>query len=591
MLELKEPTWSVLTGSDLVKKMSLFVRKSLQEQPNSATVEEKIVKVNGDIAYRKYTRGRFLGKGGFAKVYEITNQESGKVSAAKLISKASLAKARARQKLMSEIKIHRSLHHENVVLFEHFFEDADNVYILLEMCPNQSLSEMMRRRKRVTELEAQCYMYQVVTGMRYLHMRRIINRDIKLGNLFLDEKMQVKIGDFGLAAKLEFDGERKRTICGTPNYIAPEILEGHQGHSYEVDVWSIGVLLYTFVVGKPPFETNDIKTTYRRIRMNAYSFPEHVPLSEDVKNLISSILITDPTARPTLDQILSHPFFSTAFPTLLPLSCLAVPPSATFTKQYSGVGRQKKPSTPRGMETPEKTKPKLKRLNTERLGSPPSSPRPALGSARKTTTVSLYTPVGGSPRVWVKKWVDYSSKYGLGYVLSNGSVGVYFNDSTKIVSSSSTDSFQYTSRPRHAKDEETQEYVYANYPAELNKKVTLLEHFRKHLGEDSYAEGADNYVYIKRWLTTCHATIFRLSNKVVQVCFQDKTEMILCSTTKQVAYVCKSGDVTVSPLKAAAENKNSDLAKRLKYTKEILTQLIAGQTGHTSNPTSNPTNN
>ena len=127
---------------------------------------------------------------------------------------------------MSEIKIHRSLHHCNIVGFEHFFEDAENVYILLEMCSSASLNELLRRRKRLHELEVQCYVIQISSAIKYLHSHRVIHRDLKLGNLFLNEQMQVKIGDFGLATKLEFEGERKRTICGTPNYIAPEVLEG-----------------------------------------------------------------------------------------------------------------------------------------------------------------------------------------------------------------------------------------------------------------------------------------------------------------------------------------------------------------------------
>ena len=137
---------------------------------------------------------------------------------------------------MSEIKIHRSLHHNNIVGFEHFFEDVENVYILLELCQNQSLNELLRRRKRLHELEVQCYVNQICSAVKYLHSHRVIHRDLKLGNLFLNDKMEVKIGDFGLATKLEFDGERKRTICGTPNYIAPEVLEGKQGHYYEVDI-------------------------------------------------------------------------------------------------------------------------------------------------------------------------------------------------------------------------------------------------------------------------------------------------------------------------------------------------------------------
>jgi len=88
--------------------------------------------------------------------------------------------------------------------------------------------------------------------------------------------MELKLGDFGLATKLDFDGEKKWTICGTPNYIAPEVIEGKTGHSYEVDYWSLGVIIYTLLVGKPPFETSNVKKTYSWIRTNAYSFPDHI---------------------------------------------------------------------------------------------------------------------------------------------------------------------------------------------------------------------------------------------------------------------------------------------------------------------------
>lgn len=111
-------------------------RRSTASDAGTVQIEEKIVKVNGDVATRHYTKGRFLGKGGFARVYEIVNNDTGKVYAGKVVLKSSLTKSRAKQKLMSEIKIHRSLRHEHVVGFEHFFEDSDNVYILLEMCEN-----------------------------------------------------------------------------------------------------------------------------------------------------------------------------------------------------------------------------------------------------------------------------------------------------------------------------------------------------------------------------------------------------------------------------------------------------------------------
>lgn len=199
---------------------------------------------------KRYQKGKLLGKGGFAKCFEVTNLETKRVLAAKIIPKNSLVKSRARQKLISEIKIHKSLHHTNIVQFEHVFEDHENVYIMLELCPNQTLNELIKRRKRLTELEVQCYTTQVINSLLYLHQNRVIHRDLKLGNLFLGDKLEIKLGDFGLATKLEFDGEKKRTICGTPNYIAPEILDGKTGHSYEVDVWSLGVVIYTLIIGK-----------------------------------------------------------------------------------------------------------------------------------------------------------------------------------------------------------------------------------------------------------------------------------------------------------------------------------------------------
>ena len=105
-----------------------------------AIIEERISKVNGEISTKRYMKGKLLGKGGFAKCFEITNLENKKVLAAKIIPKTTLNKHRAKQKLISEIKIHRSLKNTNIVQFEHVFEDGDNVYILLELCPNQVIS-------------------------------------------------------------------------------------------------------------------------------------------------------------------------------------------------------------------------------------------------------------------------------------------------------------------------------------------------------------------------------------------------------------------------------------------------------------------
>ncbi|CAG9330164.1 unnamed protein product [Blepharisma stoltei] len=564
--------------------MALKSSRNQEESDTAGVVEEKVVKVNGDIAIRRYNKGRFLGKGGFARCYEFTSLETRKIAAAKVVPKASLAKARAKQKLMSEIKIHRSLHHPNIVSFEHFFEDNENVYILLELCTNQTMNELLRRRKRLTELEVQCYLMQIISGMKYLHSHRVIHRDLKLGNFFLSDKMEVKIGDFGLATKLEHDGERKRTICGTPNYIAPEVLDGKQGHSYEVDVWSLGVVAYTLLVGKPPFETSDVKTTYRRIRMNAYSFPDHVPLSEQSKSLITRILVNDPSKRPSLDEMLDHEFFhqGNSIPKLLPPSTLACPPSSSFLRQFQpGATNPQVSSTQRLTETAPNISKQSSRTSRPELVNTERISRVKEETKQLPTIANSSQGMANAPEVWVKKWVDYSSKYGLGYLLSNGSTGVFFNDATKVILGPAGHRFNYMERKGPEKQDMVTSHTLTEYPKELQKKVTLLQHFRSYLEGDIKQEtGVEdentmaNPVYVKKWMRTRHAIMFRLSNKIVQVNFQDHTEIILSSETRVVTYVNKKGERTTYPLATAQESTNHEMTKRLKYTKDILTHML-----------------
>ena len=162
--------------------------------------------------------------------------------------------------------------------------------MLLELCSNNSMSELLKRRKKLTEFETRYYLSQLISSLKYLHAHLIIHRDLKLGNLFIDADMRIKVGDFGLATRLGHVDERRKTICGTPNYIAPEILEGKEGHSFEVDVWSTGVIMYTLLIGKPPFEAKDVKSTYKRILANQYSFPDHTPVCDHAKSLIRFML-------------------------------------------------------------------------------------------------------------------------------------------------------------------------------------------------------------------------------------------------------------------------------------------------------------
>jgi polo-like kinase 1 len=213
----------------------------------------------------------------------------------------------------------------------------------------------------------------------------------------------------------------------------------------------------------------------------------------------------------------------------------------------------------------------------------------------------------GGPQLWVTKWVDYSNKYGLGYLLADGSAGVYFNDSSKAVMAANNVDFEYVERKssRNLGGERTA-YTTLDYPPELHKKVTLLRHFRDYLVEDSNAGGrlsgskekvrttdsvvrsderalaavrcgsvpAADLPYVKRWLRTKHAILFRMSNRTVQVVFYDFTELLLSSEARLVSYTNKYGVRATYSLATVFQQPRPDLAKRMKYTKDIMFHLL-----------------
>lgn len=200
------------------------------------------------------------------------------------------------------------------------------------------MMELHKRRKIITDYECRYYIHQVLTGVKYLHDKHIIHRDLKLGNLFLNDELHVKIGDFGLATKIEYEGERKKTLCGTPNYIAPEILN-KKGHSYEVDIWSIGCVMYTLLVGQPPFETKSLKDTYTKIRKCDYRIP--TTLRSTAAEMICSMLQSDPIKRPNVTSLFDFEFITGSYiPSSLPISCLTMAPRADQLENADRMGRK-----------------------------------------------------------------------------------------------------------------------------------------------------------------------------------------------------------------------------------------------------------
>ncbi|MES1919259.1 Serine/threonine-protein kinase plk1, partial [Bonamia ostreae] len=159
---------------------------------------------------KKYERGEMLGRGGFAYCYAIESFDTQKKYACKIISKSKLKKKTTRLKLITEIKVHKLVSgHKNIVRFVKWFEDKERVYIVLELCKNKSLLDLVKTRGKLTESEVRYFMAQILSALRHIHSNNVIHRDLKLGNIFVCSNYMLKLGDFGLATKLEWRSQRK----------------------------------------------------------------------------------------------------------------------------------------------------------------------------------------------------------------------------------------------------------------------------------------------------------------------------------------------------------------------------------------------
>uniref|UniRef100_A0A3Q3L9M7 Serine/threonine-protein kinase PLK n=1 Tax=Mastacembelus armatus TaxID=205130 RepID=A0A3Q3L9M7_9TELE len=564
---------------------------SVHADPKSAPLKEIPDILVDPRTMKRYTRGRFLGKGGFAKCFEITDVETKQVFAGKIVPKSLILKQHQREKMTSEIAIHKSLSHPNIVGFHGFFEDDDFVFVVLEICRRRSLLELHKRRKAVTEPEARYYMTQLLKGVQYLHNNRVIHRDLKLGNIFLNDDMDLKIGDFGLATKIEFDGERKKTLCGTPNYIAPEVL-CKKGHSYEVDVWSLGCILYTLLVGKPPFETSCLKETYNRIKKNSYTIPWHI--NPAAASLIKRMLHADPAQRPTVAELEMDEFFTSGYiPARLPTTCLTVPPRFSIAPSTAVELSQRRPLTlyfhvrkcfdffvcARMCREPEPLQTHLKDMLDQLNSIIATKPAEKAVIRQEEAEDPACTPI-----FWISKWVDYSDKYGLGYQLCDNSVGVLFNDYTRLIMYTDGDSLQYIDKAG------AESYLSVrSYPSSLNKKITLLKYFRNYMSEHLLKAGANmarregdelaRLPYLTLWFRTKSAIVLHLTNGTVQInFFQDHTKLILCPLMAAVTYIDEKRDFRTYKLSLLEEfGCCKELASRIRYAKLMVEKLLASK--------------
>ncbi|TKA80516.1 hypothetical protein B0A49_00338 [Cryomyces minteri] len=250
--------------------------------------------------------GKPLGKGKFGRVYLARERTTGFVCALKVLHKSELQQGKVEKQVRREIEIQSNLAHPNILrLFGHFHDTA-RIFLILEFAGNGELYKHLRREQRFPEWKAAGYIAQMAAALRYLHKKHVMHRDIKPENILVGLHGEIKISDFGWS--VHAPNNRRNTMCGTLDYLPPEMIRsGREENWYneKVDLWSLGVLCYEFLVGEAPFEDTPVMTQ-RRIARGEMTVPGFV--SSEARDLIKRLLVLDPEKRIPLEEVQQHPW-------------------------------------------------------------------------------------------------------------------------------------------------------------------------------------------------------------------------------------------------------------------------------------------
>lgn len=279
----------------------------------------------------KYELGEVLGSGGFAIVYRATVNQPGdahdqKQVAVKVINKRKMREDDMTVRVANEVKIHWVLEHPCILRLHNFFEDNENVYLVTEYCKGGELNKYIKQKFSKDESFVQHIFAQIVLGTIYLHSHGILHRDLKLNNILLGSDNIVKIADFGLSVRLNDIDSKQDTICGTPNYISPEIMD-YKPYGLPADMWSLGCILVALLTGDPPFDGMQSVKSYSNTQ-RLYELPN---VSKGAQNVVNALLKPEPRLRVTAYDLLRFDFVKSGISKLdksilnfLPDSCFEI---------------------------------------------------------------------------------------------------------------------------------------------------------------------------------------------------------------------------------------------------------------------------
>ncbi|XP_062094739.1 CBL-interacting serine/threonine-protein kinase 14 [Humulus lupulus] len=264
------------------------------------------------VLFGKYELGKLLGVGAFAKVYHARNIRTGQSVAIKAVSKSKVEKGGCTAHVKREITIMRQLHHPNIVKLLEVMASKTKIYFVMEFAKGGELFTKVAKGRFSEDLSRR-YFQQLISAVGYCHSRGVFHRDLKPENLLLDENWELKVSDFGLSAvsdSTQPDG-LLHTLCGTPAYVAPEILSKKGYDGAKVDVWTCGVILFVLTSGYLPFNDANLMVMYRKIYKGEFRYPKWT--SPELKRFISRLLDINPKTRITVDEIVKDPWFKKGY--------------------------------------------------------------------------------------------------------------------------------------------------------------------------------------------------------------------------------------------------------------------------------------
>ncbi|XP_078349205.1 MAP/microtubule affinity-regulating kinase 3-like isoform X2 [Oculina patagonica] len=304
---VRDPTTKTTADAESRRKM---VPDGHSSTSSSSRTRNRTSTSNAEeVHIGKYRLIKTIGKGNFAKVKLAKHVPTGKEVAIKIIDKTQLNPS-SLQKLFREVRIMKFLDHPNIVKLYEVIETDKTLYLVMEYASGGEVFDYLVAHGRMKEKEARSKFRQIVSAVQYCHQKHVIHRDLKAENLLLDADMNIKIADFGFSNEFT-PGNKLDTFCGSPPYAAPELFQGKKYDGPEVDVWSLGVILYTLVSGSLPFDGQNLKELRERVLRGKYRIPFY--MSTDCENLLKRFLVLNPTKRSRLEQIMSDKWMNLGY--------------------------------------------------------------------------------------------------------------------------------------------------------------------------------------------------------------------------------------------------------------------------------------